>query len=94
MTYPCCGGVDCHKMSCFSKVRTLAGWPVTYTAVTRHVTTIDTDLREAIDNYGQTYTTAATRYRWRCSCGSPPGRWVTRRFQAEQGAKTHARRAR
>lgn len=32
-------------------------------------------------------------FRWRCSCGKT-GRWVSRRWQAVQGAATHVRRAR
>lgn len=30
-----------------------------------------------------------TLHRWRCSCGTPPGDWKTRAFQARQGASKH-----
>lgn len=93
MTYPCCGKSTGHATWCTSTPRMLAGEAVTYTnarTVVKHETTIDTDWTEHLADPAAT----PVRYRWRCSCGASPGRWVTRRFQAEQGAKTHARRAR
>lgn len=82
MTYRCCGGELSHKRSCFSTVRMLAGESVTYTAVVRHVVTVN--------ERGLAY---AQRYRWSCSCGKV-GRWVSRRLQAQQGGATHQRRSR
>lgn len=85
--YPCCGKSTGHATWCNSTPRMLAGEAVTYTTVTRHVWQIETRAPTGI--------TAAAReaHRWRCSCGAP-GDWKTRPSQAEQGAKTHARRAR
>lgn len=90
MTYHCRSGTTGHASWCTSIPRMLAGEAVTYTTVTfttvtRHVVTIEESWPRG---YGE-----RTLYRWRCSCGVPPGRWVTRRSQAEQGAKTHARRS-
>ena len=85
MTYPCCGKSTGHATWCTSTPRMLAGEAVTYTTVTRHVTTIEED----------DFPDATPSFRWKCCCHPcAVGRWVTRRSQAEQGAKTHARRAR
>ena len=81
MTYRCCGKEYGHASWCTSTARMLAGENVTYTPVTMHVVTIDEDA-------------PAGRYRWRCSCRPDAvGRWVTRRWQAVQGGKTHERRS-
>ena len=79
MTYPCCSGTDGHATWCTSTPRMLAGEEVTYTTVARHVWSILTD---EINN----------RHCWVCSCGAL-GAWKTTPLQAEQGAKTHARRS-
>lgn len=83
MTYPCCGKSTGHATWCTSTPRMLASEAVTYTnarTVVKHDWTIE-ELEIVAD------------YRWRCSCGAL-GYWKPRRSQAEQGAKTHARRAR
>lgn len=90
MTYPCCGQSAGHATWCTSTPRMLASEAVTYTTVTRHVWRVeDDDITGPLDPIRP-----LVRFRWHCSCGAPPGRWVTRRSQAEQGAKTHARRER
>ena len=94
MTYPCCGKSDGHATWCTSTPRMLAGEAVTYTTVTRHVAEIETieTFRKLEDGRVEP---VGVRYRWRCRCSlTAVGRWVTRRSQAERGAKTHARRAR
>ena len=91
MTYPCCSGTEGHAKWCISTPRMLAGERVTYTAVVRHVVTVEED-----DITGQSEPKADPpewRYRWHCSCGRV-GRWVTRRLQAQQGGATHQRRSR
>lgn len=80
MTYPCCGKSTGHASWCTSTLRMLAGEAVTYTTVTRHVWRVEWQYVHD------------TQYRWRCSCGQF-GTWKTKPLQAEQGAKTHARRA-
>lgn len=86
MTYPCCSKSDGHATWCTSMPRMLAGETVTYTSVTRHVW--------RVHELGAPHNPdAPIHYCWYCSCGSH-GQWKSHRSQAEQGAKTHARRAR
>lgn len=92
MTYPCCGKSTGHASWCTSTPRMLAGGAVTYTTVTRHVWSVHEKTSLMIDADREA-TGLHHLYCWCCSCGKY-GRWVTRRSQAEQGAKTHARRAR
>lgn len=95
MTYPCCGKSTGHASWCTTTPRMLAGETVTYTnarTVVKHETRLEWE--DAVVGQDDQGVIIRTRYRWHCSCGANPGRWVTRRSQAEQGAKTHARRAR
>lgn len=94
MTYPCCGQTTGHATWCTSTPRMLAGETVTYTTVTRHVWRIETieTFRKLEDGQVEP---VGVRYRWSCPCSvDAVGQWKTRPSQAEQGAKTHARRAR
>lgn len=54
-----------------------------------HAIAIDSDIRTAIDNHGATYQTAASRYRWRCSCGRVGGWTLSRVRAARNGGARH-----
>lgn len=57
-----------------------------------HAITIQIDLRQAVDNHGTKYTTAETRYRWRCACSPTRGcGWKHSLNNVRWGANRHLR---
>ena len=54
-----------------------------------HAITIDTDRAQAVDNFGEAYDVAGTRYRWRCSCGRVGGWTLSRVRSARNGGARH-----
>ena len=60
--------------------------------MTAHAIAIEVDLRQAVDNHGATYTTAETRYRWRCACSPARGcGWKHSLANVRWGANRHLR---
>lgn len=57
-----------------------------------HEIAIAARVRTSVDNTGETYTTAATRYRWICSCGRI-GSWTPIRHVAASSGARHLRHA-
>jgi hypothetical protein len=54
-----------------------------------HLAFVEDRIVTAIDNHGQSYVTAESRYRWVCSTCKRHGSWTPRRSDAISAASRH-----